>query len=115
MISSAAKSLAQKGTAGNISSIFDRVLQGEAHPRFSELKKAIWKDSMKESWIQVLDALKGKAEQIGSVGSKAGNSIEDSFFALKPSYHRRYQGFTTTSCRKDYPTNGLRKSKKRVL
>ena len=75
MISSAGESLAQKGTAGNISSVFDRKVQGDAHPRFSELKKAIWKESMKQSWTQVLDALKEKVEEIGSVGSKAGNSI----------------------------------------
>jgi len=74
MISSAGESPAQKATAGNISSVFDRRTQGEAHPRFSELKKTIWKDSMTQSWAQVLDALKEKVEHIGSVGSKAGNS-----------------------------------------
>ena len=115
MISSAGESLAQKGAPGNISSVFDRKVQGDPHPRFSELKKTIWKESMKQSWTQVLDALKEKAEQIGSVGSKAGNSTRDPFFALKLPYHRRSQELTTTSCRKDYPMNGSRKSKKRAL
>ncbi|KAF9653928.1 DUF1479-domain-containing protein [Thelephora ganbajun] len=69
--SAAGESLAQKGTTGNISSIFNVKTQRVFHPRFSELKKAMWKDPMAQSWAQVLDALKGKAEQIGSLGSKA--------------------------------------------
>lgn len=81
MISSAGESLAQKDTAGNISTIFDRKTEGDVHPRFSELKKTIWKDSMKQSWIQVLDALKEKVEQIGILGSKAGN-LRRALFAL---------------------------------
>ena len=77
MISSTGESLAKKDTTGNISSIFSQSKQGTIHPRFSELKKAIWKDSMTQSWIEVLDALKGKAEQIGSLGPKAGYSIKN--------------------------------------
>jgi len=83
MISSAGESLAQKGIAGNISSIFERKVQGDAHPRFSELKKAIWKESMEQSWTQVLDALKEKVEQIGSVGSKVGSSTRDPLVCAK--------------------------------
>jgi hypothetical protein len=79
MISSASavgESPARKGNAGNISSIFDQGGRVNVHPRFSELKKAIWKDSMTQSWAQVLGALKEKVEQIGSLGSKVATSIK---------------------------------------
>jgi len=73
MISSAGASQTQKAATGNVSSNLDRKAQGDAH--FSDIKKTIWKDSMVQSWVQVLDALKEKVEHIGSVGSKAGSSI----------------------------------------
>jgi len=75
MILTAGQSLAQKGVTGNTSSIVNRKAQGDPNLHFSELKKTIWKDSMTQSWNQVLDALKEKVEQIGSMGSKASNSI----------------------------------------
>ena len=62
-----------RDVSGNISSIFDDKSKDTAHPRFSELKKMIWKDSMMQSWTQVLAALKDQAEQIESLGSKASN------------------------------------------
>jgi len=74
--SAAGDSPAQKGTSGNISSVFAQKTEGKAHPRFSELKKAIWKDSITQSWVQVLDALKEKAEQVGTLGSKVGHLIK---------------------------------------
>ena len=74
--SAAEESSTQKGTSGNISSVFDQSARVKLHPRFSELKKTIWKDSMIQSWTQVLEALKEKAEQVGSLGSKAGGSIK---------------------------------------
>jgi len=74
--SAAGKSPAQGDTTGNISSIFNQKMRDNGHPRFSELRKAIWKDSISQSWAQVLDALKEKAEQIGSLGSKVGDSIK---------------------------------------
>ena len=67
------ESPAQMGAAGSLSSVFERKTQGNVHPRFSELKKAIWKDSMTQSWAQVLDSLKEKAEQMESLGSKVGD------------------------------------------
>lgn len=66
------KSSAQQGGPGNILSIFEQKPQGGSHERFSELKKAIWKDSMLESWAQVLDALKEKTELVGVLGPKVG-------------------------------------------
>lgn len=75
--SAAAESPTQKGATGNISSIFDQKEQDNVHPRFSKLKKAIWKDSMTQSWAQVLEALKEKVEQIRSLGSMVGDSIKN--------------------------------------
>lgn len=63
--------------SGNISSIFDDKSMDTVHPHFSELKKTIWKDSMGESWAQVLAALKEKTEEIESLGSKASNTIAE--------------------------------------
>ena len=83
MISSEGESPPRKDTSGNISSIFDRKTQGEAHPRFSELKKTIWKDSMTQSWQQVLGALKEKVELIESIGSKAGGLYQHPFLYAK--------------------------------
>lgn len=74
MISSASasgESQTQKGTGGNISSVFEAKTREMAHPRFSQLKKSIWKDSMRQSWAQVLTALKEKVEQMETLGSKA--------------------------------------------
>jgi hypothetical protein len=85
MISSAsATAPAQEGTAGNISSIFERKTRDNAHPRLSALKKAIWKDSISQSWTQVLEALKEKAEQVGSLGSKVGDSIKHALVCAEP-------------------------------
>ena len=68
----ARKLSAQRAVSGNISSLFDQKTDGNSYARFSELKKAVWKDSMSESWAQVLDALKEKTELIEALGSKAG-------------------------------------------
>lgn len=73
--SAAGESPAQKGVGGNISSIFNET-PGMVQPRFSELKKAIWKDSMKQSWAEVLAALKDKAEQMETLGSKVRRIIK---------------------------------------
>lgn len=81
--SAAGESPAQKGATGNISSVFERKTQDNAHPRFSELKKVIWKDSIVQSWAQVLDALKEKANQMESLGSKAGSLINHPHVSLK--------------------------------
>ena len=81
MISSADASLARKAATGNVSSVLERKAQGDA--RFSDLKKTIWKDSMAQSWAQVLDALKEKVEHIGSVGSKAVSSIRHTLVRAK--------------------------------
>ncbi|PPQ85221.1 hypothetical protein CVT26_003959, partial [Gymnopilus dilepis] len=47
---------------GSIADIFTS-LTGEAAPtlpeRFAELKKALWKEEMKESWREVLGELEG--------------------------------------------------------
>ena len=86
MISSASiagESPAQRGTSGNISSIFAQKTRDKAHPRFSALKKALWQDSMLQSWAQVLDALKEKVEQVGSLGSKVDDSIKLTFICAK--------------------------------
>ena len=108
MDSSAGGSRAQKNTTGNTSYIkklttgfmdfglskafksrsqSDRSGQrAPADPqslRFSELKKTIWKDSMTQSWAQVLDALKDKVEQIESMGSRVGNSVGRPFVCAK--------------------------------
>ena len=64
-----------EGTTRTILSIFDKNADS-VHPRFSELKKAIWTDSMTQSWAQVLDALKEKAKQIESLGSKVRDLVE---------------------------------------
>ena len=79
--SSAGTSLDWKGKIGkiSISSPFDLRKQGSV--RLSDLKKTIWKDSMAQSWIQVLDALKEKAKQIESVGSKASISTKHPLFS----------------------------------
>ena len=66
------ESPAQMSTSGNAQSIFVLRTQDKVHPRFSELKKAIWRDSMTQSWAQVLESLKEKAEQMESMGSKVG-------------------------------------------
>ena len=39
---------------------------------------------MVQSWVQVLDALKEKAEQMESLGSKAGNLINRPLVYTKP-------------------------------
>ena len=62
----------QMSTSGNAQSIFVLRTQDKVHPRFSELKKEVWKDSMAQSWAQVLESLKEKAEQMESMGSKVG-------------------------------------------
>ena len=62
----------QMSTSGNAQSIFVLSTQDKVHPRFSELKKEVWKDSMARSWAQVLESLKEKAEQMESMGSKVG-------------------------------------------
>jgi hypothetical protein len=82
--SAAGESPAQTGTTGNISSVFE-LKAPESIPRFAELKKTMWKDSMIQSWAQVLDVLKEKAEQVGLLGSKAGDSVKHLSFVLKPS------------------------------
>ena len=77
MISSASAardSPAQRDVNGNISSTFNQKSRDATHPRFSELKKTIWKDSMVQSWTQVLAALKEGAEQIKSMGSNVSNT-----------------------------------------
>ena len=66
----------QGDIARDISSIFNRKMRDIDHPRFSALKKAIWKDPISQSWAQVLDALKEKVEQVGILGPKVGNSIK---------------------------------------
>ena len=68
----AGESQTPKARPGNISTIFDQRTLGSSYKRFSEIKKAVWKDSMLESWAQVLDALKEKTELIEALGSKAG-------------------------------------------
>jgi hypothetical protein len=80
---SAGDSSAQKGMSGNISSIFDDKTGDNDLPRFSELKKTIWKDSMAQSWAQVLAALKEKAEEIESLGSKVGSTIAERLVCAK--------------------------------
>ena len=70
------------GTTGTIASVFDVKRQNNI-PRFVELKKAMWKDSMLQSWAQVLDALKEKAEQVELLGSKAGDSAKHPFICAK--------------------------------
>ena len=76
--SAAGVSQAQKGTDGNISSVFDvKTREMDHRTRFSELKKAVWKDSMRQSWAQVLTALKEATGQIESLGSKVGNTTEN--------------------------------------
>ena len=72
MTSSTGASRGQKGITGNTSSTFDRRAWGEN--RLSDLKKTIWKDSMAQSWVQVLEALKEKVEEIESAGSKVRSS-----------------------------------------
>ena len=73
--SAAGVSQAQKGAGGNISSVFDvKTWEVDHQARFSELKKAIWKDSMIQSWAQVLTALKEATEQIEFLGSKVGST-----------------------------------------
>ena len=98
--SAAGDSPAQKGVGGNISSIFDDKTRARAYPRFSELKKTIWKDSMRQTWTQVLAALKERTEQIESLGSKAGNMIAERLVCAQLWCHRRSQGFTTMNYRK---------------
>jgi hypothetical protein len=76
--STAGVSQAQKGADENISSVFDvKTWEMDNQARFSDLKKAIWKDSMIQSWAQVLTALKEAAEQIESLGSKVGSTTEN--------------------------------------
>ena len=111
--SAAGESPAQKSFGVNISAPFDDK-RGRVQPRFSEAKKAIWKDSMRQSWTEVLTALKEKAEQMESLGSKASNAVKDALFELKVQYHRQSQGFTTTNCRKDCLTDKSQKLKRRV-
>ena len=74
--SAAGESPAQKDATKGISSVFERKAQGHILPRFSELKKTIWKDSMAQSWAQILDALKEKAKQMESLGPKVGSPIK---------------------------------------
>ena len=82
-VSAAGESPAQKDVTKGISSVFERKAQGHILPRFSELKKTIWKDSMAQSWAQVLDALKEKAKQMESLGPKVRNSIKRSHVCAK--------------------------------
>jgi hypothetical protein len=70
------------GATEIIASVFD-VKRHNNIPRFVELKKAMWKDSMIQSWGQVLDALKEKAEQVELLGSKAGDSAKHPFVCAK--------------------------------
>ena len=81
--SAAGDSPVQKGSTNNISSVFEKKTQGNAHSRFSELKKAIWKDPMSQSWAQVLDALKEKVEQVKSLGPKGGDRTKHTLFCAK--------------------------------
>ena len=79
--SAAGESPAQKGFSVNISAPVNEP-RSRVQPRFSELKKAIWKDSMRQSWAEVLAALKDKAEQMETLGSKASDVVKDALFAL---------------------------------
>ena len=72
------ESPAQLGTSGKVPSIVVLRTRDNVHSRFSELKKAIWKDSMTQSWAQVLESLKEKAEQMESLGSKVGDPTKHS-------------------------------------
>ena len=80
-VSAARESPAQQSLRGNVSAPFNET-RGRVQPRFSELKKEIWKDSMRQSWAEVLAALKDKAEQMETLGSKASDTIKDALFAL---------------------------------
>lgn len=74
----------RKRVTGNISTIFDeKTRMGDrGHPRFADLKKTIWKDSMRQSWAQVLVALRERAELMESLGSKAGAQSQDASIVL---------------------------------
>lgn len=58
---------------GSIADIFT-TLTGEEHntlpERFSDLKKELWKESLVESWREVLEALPAAVEEIASAGSE---------------------------------------------
>ena len=60
----------QKGE-GSIADVFSSLSGGTPAlpPRFSDLKKEIWTDSLAQSWREVCDELHGMVEQIAERGT----------------------------------------------
>jgi hypothetical protein len=57
---------------GTISAIFSSLSGGNTHElprRFSDLKKEIWRDSLLQSWREILYALEAAAEIVAARGS----------------------------------------------
>jgi len=63
---------------GSIASIFSS-LSGEAAetlpPRFAQLKKELWKESLVQSWRQVVADLREATEEVAAKGSDVGRSV----------------------------------------
>ena len=57
---------------GSIASVFSS-LSAESEPvlpaRFSDLKKEIWRESLTQSWREVLNELEGSIEEIAAKGA----------------------------------------------
>jgi hypothetical protein len=57
---------------GSISSVFTTLTSENASvvpPRFADLKKEIWKDSLIQSWREVLEELEVAVDEISTRGS----------------------------------------------
>jgi len=58
---------------GNISDVFTSLSGGEVEvlpPRFSDLKKELWNNRMKDAWNEVLAELRGRTKEIARMGSR---------------------------------------------
>ena len=56
---------------GSIASVFSSLSGGTPAlpPRFTDLKKDIWADSLSQSWREVCDELRGVVEEIAERGT----------------------------------------------
>ena len=67
---------------GSIASVFSSLSGGTPAlpPRFTDLKKDIWTDSLSQSWREVCDELRGVVEEI----AERGNDVLASAFMSAP-------------------------------
>lgn len=104
---------------GSIASVFT-TLSGGADtvlpPRFSDLKKEIWRDNLVESWHEVLNHLDEAVEEVATKGATVRACLTRCISIL-PIFacFRSFQELRFQRSRKAFLLSKLQQSRKRVL